>query len=92
MAIWQRTVLISVEIIEKENTEIIRLGIIEEAMEVASSRAGVGEEIRIFDRAGEGGTTSLEAEEGDLRMPRLSNSPFPHHQYKELLSDCHHNY
>ena len=87
MAIWQRTVLISVEITEEE---IIGT---EEAMEVTNGRAGVGEEIRIFNRAGEGGTASLEAKEGDLRMPRLSNSPFPHHEYKEPFSDCrYHNY
>ena len=73
MAIWQRTVLISVETTEEE---IIGT---EEEMEVTNARAGVVEEIRIFKLAGEGGTATLEATEGDLRMPRLSNSPFPHH-------------
>ena len=61
-------------------------------MEVTNAKAEGAEEIRIFTRAGEGRTATPEEMEGDLRVPRLSNSPFPHHQYKELLSDCHHNY
>ena len=85
-AICRRIVLISVEITEEE---IIGT---EEVMEVINAKAGVAEEIRIFTLAGVGSPATLEKTEGDLRVPRLSNSPFPHHQYKELLSDCHHNY